>query len=392
MILYFDNYIDDKPLTIHSVKANKNIRQDNSIYRMPRKLDIAKYTLASYKVFPWSKVIIKFDVANENDREPFMKYARELFPDAEIILHRSDNQKKYQETVEKICKLDDEWIFYTPNCDHPIIANDITHIYRLLEKAKEYKKKYRFVSVVYSMFSEYMNVERCWKDTRIIEEDNDSIVFIKIGGDYNSCQIVHRDLLRHWFCSQDMGNALVRRAEDVQWFVKTHHQLVIAPKQEICAHFDGYSHTMGFPTQISPDQVPPLFIPDGFFENKIRIAYGYTEYRDGWVNINPNAKHYSFRKKKNGTDLKIGLDDIPLFWRSRIEKIDVNPNADLRLLKEKRDEYFEVLCNPWKDLKYRIYIKIKSSLYISYLYLQRFIGKKLNTIKVIRMYYVENNP
>lgn len=392
MILYFDNYIDDKPLNANSVKSNRGIRKEGTQYKMPSKLDIAKYTLASYKVFPWSNVIIKFDVANEVDREPFIRYARGLYPDAEIISHRSDNQAKYRETVERICEMDDEWIFYTPNCDHTAIASDISHIYKLIAKADEYKKKYQFVSIIYSMFSAYCTVNKFnkyWKNIKIIEEDNSSLVFVKPNGEYDSCQIVHKDLLRHWFCSQDMSNALVRRAEDTEKFVKAYEHLLISPKQEICAHFDGYSHTMGFPTQISPDQVPPLFIPDGFFDGSIRIAYGYPEYREGWININPLAKHYSFRDLKKGTDLKIGLDDIPLFWRSRIKEIDVNPHADLDEINKKRNEHFEILRNPWKDLKYRIYIKIKSTLYMSYLYLQRVL---LSTIRYcFRLLYEKFN-
>lgn len=372
MILYYDNFIDDRPLTFGTVKRIQKLRRKGTPYEMPRKLDIAKYTLASFKVITWSKVIIKFDVANEVDREPFMKYATELFPDAEIVSHRSDRQWKYQETVEKICEMDDEWIFYTPNCDHPVIANDVSHLDMLIKKADEYKKKYQFVSISYSMFSEYLNPVRCLKNVEIIEENDEVLVFMKRDGDYNSCQIVHRDLLRHWFCSQDLGDALVRRAEDVQC-IKVMDQIVIVSKKEICAHFDGYSHTIWFPSQISPEQVPPLFIPNGFFEGKIRIAYGYPEYREGWVNINPTAKYYSFKSKKNGTDLKFRLRDIPLFWESRISEIDINPDADMRLIGKKRNEYYEMLRNPWKGWWYRIKIKIISTLYLLYLYLQRMV-------------------
>jgi hypothetical protein len=382
MILYYDNYIDDKPLLFHSVKTNQSIRRKDSQYKMPRKLDIAKYTLASYKIISWSKVIIKFDVVDEEDRELFIKYAKELFPDAEIIPHRSDNQKAYRETVEQICKLDDEWIFYTPNNDHPIIASDISHLYKLLEKAIEFKKKYKFVSIIYSMFSEYCNYNeynKYWKYTKIIDNDDIAISFVKYNGDNNSLQIVHRDLLKYWFCSRDLGNVRIIRAEDVEKFFRTPNQLIIAPKKEICAHFDGYSHLKGHVTQITADQIPPLFIPNGFFDNSIRIAYGYPDYREGWVNINPSAKYFSFRSKKNGTDLKIGLQDIPLFWKDRIKDIDINPFADLNKLNRKRDEYFEVLYNPWKSLNNRIYLTVYSFLYMSiYLPSIRYIRLVIN--------------
>ena len=367
MILYFDVYIVDSPLTFDTVKSIQKIRNSDSIYKMPRKLNITKYTLASYKIFPWSKVIIKFDVANEKDRDPFIKYAKEIFPDAEIITHRSDNQKEYCETVEKICKLEDEWIFYAPNNDHPMITNDVDYIYKLLEKAIEFKKKYQFVSIIYSMFSEYCNINdlEYYKDAKIIENSDIATIVIKPKGFYMSCQILHRDLIRYLFCSHDLGKVRIIRLEDIEKFFAIPNQLILSPKKEICAHFDGYSNTYGTPTQITPNQVPPLFIPNGFFENSIRIAYGYSDYRDGWVNINPSAKYYSFRSKKNGTDLKIGLQDIPLFWKDRIKEIDINQLADLNKLNKKRDAYFEVLHNPWKDLSYRMQIKIKSFFYMS---------------------------
>ncbi|MCK5602890.1 hypothetical protein KAR91_13495 [Candidatus Pacearchaeota archaeon] len=373
MILYYDNYIDDDPLTFDTVKSIQNIRRKDSQYKMPRKLDIAKYALASYKIFPWSKVIIKFDVANEEDREPFIKYANEIFPDAEIITHRSDNQKEYCETIEKICKLDDEWIFYTPNNDHPMITNDVDYIHKIIEKANEYKKQHRFVSIIYTMFSEYCNINdnEYYKDAKIIENSDTALVVIKPKGFHMSGQILHRDLLKYFFCSHDLGSERVVRLEDLLNFIIIPNQLIISPKKEICAHFDGHSNTYGLPTQITPDQVPPLFIPNGFFDNSIKIAYGYPEYRKGWININPSAKYYSFRRKKKITDLKIGLQDIPLFWKDRIKEIDINPLADLDKLNKKRDEHFELLQNPWKDLSYRIHIKVKSFLYCSvYLNLQ----------------------
>ncbi len=104
--------------------------------------------MASYKIFPWSKVIIKFDVANEEDREPFKKYAREIFPDAEIIDHRSDNQKEYCKTINEICKLNDEWIFFIPNNDHPMVINEINDIYKRIDEANKYKDKVEVISML----------------------------------------------------------------------------------------------------------------------------------------------------------------------------------------------------------------------------------------------------
>lgn len=364
MILYFDVYIIDSPLTSDTVKSIKYIRNGNSVYKMPKKLDITKYTLASYKIFPWSHVFIKFDVANEENREPFLKYTRELFPDAEIIDHRSDNQKEYCKTINSICKLDDDWIFFAPNNDHPMMTNDIKNINIIIKKADEYKEKYKFVSIIYTMFPEYNSINHTdyYKDTKILEDSDIALVTLKPNGFFISGLILHKDFMRYLFCSKDLGNRRVTRIEDLQ-DIEVKDQVVISPKKEICVHFDGHSNTYGLSTEITPDQVPPLFIPPGFFSNNIRISYGYKEYQDGWVNINPSVKHYSFRNKHNKTDLKICLEDIPLFWKDKISKIDINPDVNHTYLKSKIDEYYEIRKNPWKDPIYKLKIRIKSFLY-----------------------------
>jgi len=403
MILYYDNYITDSPLYSNSITPITCVRKSNSVYKQERKIDIAKYTLASYKIFPWSKVIIKIDAETTEDKEEFIKYAKSIFSNAEITPRRSNNQKEYCKTIEEIFKLNDEWIFYIPNNDHPIIANDISHIYKLLDKASKFKEKHQYVSIIFSMFSGYYNFYKLGKifnfkniskkeynplhdytnqsqknnpkyfrDICIIENDDTATSFINPKGDNTSCQIVHRDLLKHWFCSKNLGNVKIIRAEDVQHLVSTPNQVIITPKKEICAHFDGNSHIVWLTNYIRNDQIPPLFIPTGFFENNIKIAYGYSEYKEGYVNINPAAKYYSFKSKKNGTDLKFGLQDIPLFWKDKIKEIDINPNADLSYLLKKRNEYYETLHNPWKGLLYRIYLTVKFELY--------WIPRKINNL------------
>ena len=143
---------------------------------------------------------------------------------------------------------------------------------------------------------------------------------------------------------------------------KRKKNIVVLPKKEICSHFDGYSHNKGTGCLVPTNLVPPLFIPPGFFDKKIKIAYGYEEYRKGWVNINPLKQMYSFQDTKNGTDLMISLKDIPLFWKKRIKKVDINPKVDLKKLEnaanEKKDRIRNVYFkrNIWNFPFYEIYI------------------------------------
>ncbi len=356
MILYFDNYITDTPLYPSSQTPNDEVRNACVNYQMPSKIDIAKYSLASYATIPWSHVLIKYKIDDEKAIQPLDDYIYGLFPKATIIHHRSDTQEGFKESLAIMDKFEDDWIFLAPNVDHPLIAPKINILDMALAKAKELKNHHKYVSVIYSHFSEFINYPKhgnpfhdaFGKDTRIIDENTDTISIIKEGGDYSGIQMVHKDLFRHWFTSIDLTGIRIIRPESLSEKVITTNQVLVMPKKEICAHFDGYAHTIGSKHEILPDQVPPLFIPQGFFENKIRIAYGYDNYREGWTNINPSAKQYSFRDNLKGTDIMCTLEDMPLFWNGHIDQIDSNPLRNDAYLKKMRDKKYRTISNPWR--------------------------------------------
>jgi hypothetical protein len=93
---------------------------------------------------------------------------------------------------------------------------------------------------------------------------------------------------------------------------------MIIPLKEICRHFDGYQHVQPI---ITNNQCPAIDIPPGFFENNIKIRYGYDDYKEGWVNINPKNDYY-YAHNTSGTDYKFTLEDFPLVWKSRISVVD----------------------------------------------------------------------
>ena len=99
---------------------------------------------------------------------------------------------------------------------------------------------------------------------------------------------------------------------------------------------------------------PSLDIPRGFFESKIKIRYGYNDYKEGWVNINPKNPNY-YASDKTGTDYKITLEDIPLFWKDRIIEIDENPNIDEEeMIQHKLQSILEMI---YFDQRYNPYIE-----------------------------------
>ena len=374
MILYFDNLIIDEPWKPENYLELDEIRKLNTVYRMPNKVDITLYSLASYVELPWTKILIKYEISNDEDgkkRKYFEKEVRKLFPKSKLVLihGRSDSQEKFLESLKIINSLKDEWVFYTGNVDHPFMAPDKKTFNICIKELKKLKKKDKknLLSMYVSHFTEIVNApnklnpvhELSRPNVKKIVETKDFIVSLFPKGITDSIQIVHKDLLNHFFNSCKL-EGIVRRSDDISGKVEIDNQLVISPKKEVFEHFDGYSHTKKYGYFIPSDIVPPLFIPPGFFEKKIKIAFGHDDYREGWVNINPLKNKYSFRSKKNGTDLMINLNEIPLFWKKRISKIDINPNANVGEISRERAKKLELIKHPWKkkgELFYYFYKK-----------------------------------
>lgn len=403
MILYFDNYITDTPFHKGAYGHLFTLRNGgSSIYRMPSKLDITLYTLASYTAINWSAVIIKYELENISQKKRFEKEVRELFPKAIFIYGRGDSQKKFQESVKLIdsLNLNDEWIFYAGNNDHPYIAYDSSILPTCLKQAQKMKLKNKWVSIAISHYPEFLNKaipgtpfhEVGAKNTKILEENDSCITAIFPKGLMHSMQIVHKDLFKHWFFSGNAEGKLIRRSECIEPYVQTKDQVVIIPKKELCAHFDGEIVSEYCLHNISYEISPPLFIPPGFFENKIKVRFGYGKNIPGWVNINPLSKDYSFKDKKNGADLKIGLEDLPLFWKSRISKIDINPKADINKMNIAVENRYAQLRKPFIQRSKLYYFTYRKKLdFYRFLYNLKFIKSPIiflmNKFPTIRRIY-----
>ncbi|MCF7860771.1 hypothetical protein K9M79_00875 [Candidatus Woesearchaeota archaeon] len=354
MILLFDSLITDVPLVKGLYSELDDIRKASYAYRFRDRLEVTKYTLASYAVLDWSYVIIRYEFTESGKETEFEEFARGLFPDAKIINGRADTQKKFQDSVRLIEDLDDEWVFYAGNNDHPFIAPDTEVLDDCVNALDRLKEDHEFVTINYSHFTETLNApikgsivhEVGYPDVELLEDNENYSVALYPNGCFGSTQIVHKHHFTKWFCTGQIDGRVVR-AEDVEKHVPIRNQVMINPKRPLCEHYDGYSHTRKFGYYIPTDVVPPLFIPDGFFERKVRIAYGYDNNRKGWVNMNPTNKVFSFRDNSTGTDLRIGLDDVPLFWKDRITETDVNPDADLDDLTDASKEYYKQMVHPW---------------------------------------------
>ncbi len=355
MILYFDSYITDTPLNKNFVDPIKWVREAAAAYTMPSKIDIAKYTLASYASYPWSHVLIRFELEDTSRTEEFEAYVRDLFPTATILRTRSANQAEYRTSLEIMNEWDDDWVWYAPNNDHPIVTHDVSIIDTVLAKAQSFTSSYPHISIMYSHLSEFMNQPRhgtpFWKqfgqDTTVIDEDADTISYTQLHGDNTAVQIVNKNLLTYWFNSHELGDARIIRSEDVRKFFYTKNQLIIVPKREIAAHFDGYSHTMKGLAEIAPEQIPPLCIPAGFFNHAIKIKYGFQSYDKNYTNINPSARQYVFENNTTGTDIKTSLQTLPLFWKHRISELVTSPTLSVHQETAGMQKQNAILTNPY---------------------------------------------
>lgn len=359
MILYFDTYITDVPLVPSFVEPNKAIRKIETIWEMPKKIDIFKYSLISYTQIKWDHVVIRYIIDDIFLYAELDAFILGLFPRAIIHHERCTTQGDHRKVIEFLKKFNDDWVFYVPNNDHPFVSSDINIFYKCLEKAKEFSDKHDFVSIMYSHWSEFINLpyrfnpfnDKYGADVKRLYEDDDMVVIKKGKGDFSSIQLLNMKLLEKWYCSVDVENLLVRRPEDIRTKVLVNNHIIILPKKELCAHFDGYSHSIGSYTEILPQRIPPLFIPPGFFERNIKIRYGYDRAIAGYLNISPFLKKYTFDYPHSGTDMISTLSILPTFWKDRIASIDVNEN-----LVEKYDGLYDKR-NPWE--KYGFVKKIK---------------------------------
>ena len=328
MILYMDTYVTDIPLSAHHNAASPwgQLRQKDCSYRSRPRIDVFKYTLTSYAQYNWSNVYIRYELEDSSRYEEINKFIKDLFPEAIVENQRSDRQPHFIKAYRTLQSLGDRWIFYAPNNDHPIVAPDLSMLDILVEKGSELEGRNRnLIGMFYSHYDEFVHLPYPgnWfsnmynsksQPREIIDEDDNTVTICSKFGDNTGIQIVHIDLFRHWFMSWNLANHRIIRPECLRNHFLTHDQISVMPKRELCAHYDGQP-------SLPPSTHPPLFIPEGFFDNNIKIRYGFNDYVQGFTNINPKAEKYSYEDNIKGTDIKKDLDDLPLFWKDRISEV-----------------------------------------------------------------------
>ena len=197
----------------------------------------------------------------------------------------------------------------------------------------------------------------------------------------DSLNIITKDLYYNWFFTGEWTEVPLPRVDGISGVypsiinirqrlnIPLPEQTIIIPFKEQMRHFDGYMHQ-----RIGNNICPSLIIPEGFFNSKIKLRYGYEDRKEGWVNLNPKTENYRAADLK-GVEDKITVEDIPLMWQNRVAEID---NSSY-IIEEEMIQYRlkAVLEQIYSDFRYNPYIESKVEEEILNIYLKTYKNYKI---------------
>jgi hypothetical protein len=318
-------------------------------------------------MYPWQSCIINVEldpsIYKEEDYIDLENFIGQEFNDTKVIFSRkrASLQNEWMQIYEK---LNSNFVFYLGNHDHIFVDSNNECLLKLLEAAKINCGQYSTLAMshwpenIRWAKSGYIDLNQSTptklnKNYRI---DENNLYYQDISID--SLNILNREILKDWILNGSWGNKSLPRMDGIGgnsiFTIKQYlgmqlpQQEILIPFKEQLRHFDGYMHQ-----KISNNICPALSIPDGFFNNQIKIRFGYNDYKEGWVNINPMIQNYRAHDI-NGVDDKILIEDIPLFWKNKIVEIDRNPDIDEELMIQYR--LAAVLNMVYSDDRYNPYI------------------------------------
>jgi hypothetical protein len=336
-VLFFDTFIIDSSLGVDKNSRRSVdeflIRNSNSIYKFQKKIEVVKYVLTTYSYIDWAGVFINFECENPSETHEFHEFCVSLFPSAIIDHKRSSTELSYYQALSKVYdKFEDCWVFFCPNNDHPYVAS-IDKLSTFIDAADDLRLQNpgAITSILYSHYYESMKSSSPFMSMwgyyagifpKIIHE-NDEYFIVK----YNKALLdsVHIYRLRNLLEIFSGKNTIKRviRLEDTKSYLSNEFEhLCILPKSEICRHFDGYFHLKNISIEnVKTEYLAPLFIPKGFYEKNIKIAYGKIDRSSDHISINPDVSQLSYLNI-NYFDSNMSHSNIPLAWRERIASVD----------------------------------------------------------------------
>lgn len=332
MILFINVYISNKTQGLRYLRGLKDETCD--------RLDVFKYSLASFAVIRWTEVIVYYELADDcsNRQDELESYILFLFHGAEIHRFQNQRQEQWQIAVNKLRDIPDNLVCFCCNDDHIFIDYDTQLLARLESVCNDAIQENPYISFVPTHWPEYLALQ----SIAYVDEEE---YFIAKGQVTNSMQIVSKGLLDSWWFDHDYHGAWMPRTDsgtliNSKDLSPSNKRIsvtppapypVLVPYRELIRHFDGYSH-VGMDINVCP----PLFIPDGFFDHTIRVSYCVSQPKQGAVLVDPRKENYSV-VDSHGADLKSVLQDLPLFWRHRICDIEIGEKVPTETLIEARN-------------------------------------------------------
>ena len=299
-------------------------------FPVSNRFDIFKYCLASRAVMEplVDKFIFYIDLAEFSPRQVELEqYMLSIFPADKLELnwYRIDRTAQWRKLSEQFD--DSQLIWYEGNDDHIFIDSNLD----LIAAAKDTLNADHDPNAVvyYSHWPEQMRMSLI-NQGKLTDDGN----FIKFQWDtVDSLLLMKASRFKRYWHETDCGEDNMYRSDSLGWQYKLKIPgTVYSPTRELIRHYDGYSHVGKLLGTIAP----PLYIPYGFLENSMKVRVGYPERLEGWTNLYSAAERlYSI--DPNGADARWCEQDIPLFWRSRISELDINPNQNTQALEQARD-------------------------------------------------------
>ena len=136
MVLLFNVYITGQSST-RGAWEQAGIVYDRGNLDRPNKLDILKYSLASYAVaYPWKRVILNLEIdpayLPEDRQQELKDFAYNEFKGTEIF-YSSKRNLNQQEWINTYSLINDDVIFYQCNHDHIFIDNSTDYLEELVK-------------------------------------------------------------------------------------------------------------------------------------------------------------------------------------------------------------------------------------------------------------------
>lgn len=325
MIVFFNCKITKRGLS-HYPRASWMPKDD--------RMDIFKYTLDSYVPFDTivDKWIFYIELAPEyqHRQTELEEHIRTQFPNQKLILKFSRNYycRDWRQSIEDLEIKDNDIIWYSGNDDHIFYDYNLDMIESAIAVLNNDPNP--LSQVYYSHWPEQMRLGY-YHNGELTEDGN----WIKhIWRTFDSIVIMKGERFRQYWLNQDWKDLPVFRSDALY-----HHGYeltgpVYSPVREIVRHYDGYGHVGRF-----DNIIPPVQLPIGYFQDNLRVRIGYTNKLQGWINLDPLAKQI-FPSSPAGADYRWLPEDIPLFWKSKIKQLDVNPELDMDAATKFRDETY----------------------------------------------------